>query len=126
TRIPIEDIERGIKESMLCFADITLNNPNVWYELGYAFACGKEVLLVCSEERQGEFPFDIKHRHIITYKTQSLSDFKALENTIIEKIQALLKTTKTTSALHDSPIIEQEGLKGHEIAILILIGEQQL
>lgn len=57
--IPIQDIEKGIRESRLCLADITIDNPNVWFELGYAIACGKEVVLVCPKERQSKFPFDI-------------------------------------------------------------------
>lgn len=36
--IPIQDIENGIRNSRLCLADITLDNPNVWFELGFAFA----------------------------------------------------------------------------------------
>ena len=40
-RIPIEEIEKGIKESAICFAEITTDNPNVWYELGFAFASEK-------------------------------------------------------------------------------------
>ena len=53
-RIPIEQIEDGIKSSRICFAEITMDNPNVWYELGFAFACGKDVVMV-SEEKQ-HFP----------------------------------------------------------------------
>src|SRR5687767_12595358 len=56
-RVPIETIEKGIRQSHLCFADITLDNPNVWYELGYAFACNKDVILICSDERKTDFPF---------------------------------------------------------------------
>ncbi len=79
-----------IAESAFCFAEITTDNPNVWYELGYAFACEKDVVMVCSDERQaGKFPFDIQHRHIITYKTSSTSDFNALADTITRKIKAL-------------------------------------
>jgi hypothetical protein len=55
-RIPIEQIEDGIRNSRICFAEITLDNPNVWYELGFAFASGKDVVMV-TEERQ-KFPFD--------------------------------------------------------------------
>ena len=33
-KIPIVDIEKGIAESSLCFAEISNDNPNVWYELG--------------------------------------------------------------------------------------------
>jgi hypothetical protein len=36
--IPINDIEKGIRDAAVCFADITLDNPNVWFELGYALA----------------------------------------------------------------------------------------
>ena len=36
----IETIEDQIRKATLCLADITTDNPNVWYELGYAFAVG--------------------------------------------------------------------------------------
>lgn len=125
-RIPIDDIEKGISESAICFAEITSDNPNVWYELGYAFACNKDVVMVCSDERQGMFPFDIQHRHVITYKTSSTSDFKTLEDTITRKIKAFQQKIKTVKQLNTTPIIETEGLKGHEIALLILIMENQI
>ncbi len=38
---------------------------NAMFELGYAIACQKEVILVCSDERKEEFPFDVRHRNII-------------------------------------------------------------
>lgn len=87
-RIPIDEIEKNISESQICFAEITTDNPNVWYELGYAFACEKDVVMICSDERNNKFPFDIQHRHIITYKTSSKSDFESLEDTITRKINA--------------------------------------
>ena len=34
-RIPIDEIEQNISDSALCFAEITTDNPNVWYELGF-------------------------------------------------------------------------------------------
>lgn len=125
-RIPIDDIEKGISESAICFAEITTDNPNVWYELGFAFACDKDVIMVCSDERVGKFPFDIQHRHIITYKTSSTSDFNSLEDTITRKIKAFQQKTKTVKQLSVTPVVETEGLKGHEIALLILIMENQL
>lgn len=33
--IPIQEIESGIRESQICLAEITQDNPNVWFELGY-------------------------------------------------------------------------------------------
>jgi hypothetical protein len=124
-RIPIDEIEKGIFESAFCFADITIDNPNVWYELGYAFACHKDVIIVCSEERQ-KFPFDIQHRQIIIYKIGSISDFNALGEKITKKIRALQTTSKTVKQLTTTPVIETEGLKSHEIALLILMMEDQI
>jgi len=125
-RIPIDDIEKNIAESELCFAEITTDNPNVWYELGYAFACEKDVVMICSDERTSKFPFDIQHRHIITYKTSSRSDFDTLEDTITRKINAYLSKRKTVKAINTSPIADREGLKSHEIAMLVLIMENQI
>ncbi|WP_211225001.1 hypothetical protein [Spirosoma spitsbergense] len=74
--IPIEEIESRIKTAEIILVDITLDNPNVWYELGYAFACKKDVVMVCcSDERIGRFPFDIQHRSILPYKAGSRSNF---------------------------------------------------
>lgn len=124
-RIPIEDIEKGIRESAVCFADITIDNPNVWYELGFAYACGKDVVMVCSNERTGHFPFDIQHKQIVTYSTNGKGDYEALEATITNKIKALLKTSQTVRTLSETPVVEHEGLQGHEIALLIFTAENQ-
>jgi hypothetical protein len=59
--IPIDSIEIGIQGSNVCLADITLDNPNVWFEVGYAIAANKEV--VFSEDRKTPFPFDVQHHN---------------------------------------------------------------
>ena len=123
-RIPIEQIEEGIKNSKLCFAEITLDNPNVWYELGFAFASGKDVVMI-TEERQ-KFPFDIQHRQVINYKTTSKSDYEKLELNITEKIKALLGKQKSVKQIIDNPVKESEGLKQHEVTMLLMIIENQL
>ncbi len=62
--VPIESIENGIRSAVVCLADITLDNPNVWYELGFAFASGKPVVMICNmaERVTKKFPFDIQHK----------------------------------------------------------------
>ena len=82
--------------------------------------------MVCSDERQGKFPFDIQHRHVITYKTSSTSDFTTLEDTITRKIRAFQQKSKTVKSLNTTPVVETEGLKSHEIALLILAMENQI
>ncbi len=125
-RIPIDTIEENIRLSKICFAEITTDNPNVWYELGYAFASNKDVVMVCSDERQSKFPFDIQHKHIITYKTGSSSHFDTLKNNITEKLKAFLHRKDKVQSLIDNPVKESEGLKQHEISMMILLLENQL
>lgn len=122
--VPIEDIEKGIQESAICFAEITTNNPNIWYELGYAFACGKNVIMVCSEERE-KFPFDIQHKSIIKYRTTSKSDFISLEDSITTKLKAVLQKSKTIQNLTQTPVSVIEGLQPYEITTLVLLLENQ-
>ena len=126
SRVLIDDIERNIKDSKICFAEITTNNPNVWYELGYAFACGKDVIMVsCPDERNADFPFDVRHKAIITYKSKSPSDFTELAKRITEKARALLSTEKAIEDFNSSPVAPTEGLTQSEIAVLIIILENQ-
>lgn len=123
-KIPIEDIESKIKDSIICFADISVDNPNVWYELGYAFALGKDVVMVCDEGRR-DFPFDVRHKNIIRYKTESASDFNTLKEKIIEKIKAYLQSQKTTEKILENPIKETNGLQPYELTLLaFIVGEQ--
>ena len=89
--VPIEDIERGIEGSGVCLAEISTDNPNVWYELGYAIAMKRAVVLVCSDERTAKYPFDVHHRKVIQYSTQSLSDFETVRSKITERLKAVLK-----------------------------------
>ncbi len=123
-KVPIEDIESKIKNAEICFADISTDNPNVWYELGYAFASNKDVVMVCDESRT-IFPFDVRHKNIIPYKTESTSDFDALRNKIIEKMKAYLHSQKTTEKILENPIKETDGLQPYELSLLaFIIGEQ--
>ncbi len=125
-RVPIDDIERGIKEARICFADITLDNPNVWFELGFALALNKEVILVCSEERTDKYPFDIQHRHVTKYNTGSSSDFEKLKTDIKSKLDAYLKTSLLNEHIKKSPVKTKEGLESYEIAMLLIILENTL
>ena len=56
--LKINVIYKEIQNALVCLADITVNNPNVWYEFG--FADGKEipVVLICDKEARKNLPFD--------------------------------------------------------------------
>jgi nucleoside 2-deoxyribosyltransferase len=122
--IPIQDIESGIRDSRICFAEITLDNPNVWFELGYAIAAGKEVVMVCSSERATKFPFDVQHRSIIRYSSESARDFEALRKQISTKIKAVLHREESLPKVSELAKLNKiEGLDQHEIVYLAALAE---
>ena len=118
--IPIDAIEAGIRSASMCLADITTDNPNVWYELGYAFAAGRPVVMVCSNEReQKKYPFDIQHRAIIEYTVDAPSDFGALQQKITARIKALLEKGETLRQLSETEqVAPVAGLSQPELTVL--------
>jgi hypothetical protein len=120
--IPIQDIESGIRNSELCFADITTDNPNVWFELGFALAISREIVLVCSEERTSRYPFDVQHRSIIKYKIGAPQDFDELKLKITKRIEALLKKNEEIGRVVNlPPVKDTEGLNQHELVALVTV-----
>ena len=123
--IPIEDIQSGIQASDVCLADISTDNPNVWFELGYAIAAQREVVLVCSDERASRFPFDVQHRSIIRYSTESSSDFEKLREKIESRIKATLqRREKLGQVARIQSVAKVEGLAQHQLATLVSVAER--
>ncbi len=121
--IPIDAIETGISAALVCLADITTDNPNVWYELGYAFASGKPVVMVCSDERTGrKYPFDIQHRTIIPYLSDSTQDFEKLKREITARIRVLSQRGEAMRQLAKTDQVALvEGLSQAELVVLASI-----
>ncbi|HTS57339.1 MAG TPA: hypothetical protein VMH03_07320 [Terriglobales bacterium] len=120
--IPIDTLHEEIRSATLCLADISTRNPNVMYELGFAIAAGKDVVIICSSQQADKFPFDIQHRGIIQYLSDSPRDFEKLKNEITHKLKALLKKKVTTESIAAaSPVKSTEGLRPHEVASLAFV-----
>lgn len=121
--VPIDSIEKGIRQATLCLADITADNPNVWYELGFAFASGRPVVMVCSEERTGKkYPFDIQHRSIIPYSADAPSDFDRLRESLTARIKAIVERGEVLEQIAESdPVTLIEGLSHNEVFVLAVI-----
>ena len=114
----IAAIEEGIRSAAICLADVTKNNPNVWYELGYANAAGKPVILTCCDEREGPLPFDIHHRHVIHYQSESASDFDNLKREISKRADVLFHKVAEKQMDEADPIAPQDGLPQREVHLL--------
>lgn len=121
--VPIDSIEKGIRQAAICLADISADNPNVWYELGYAFASDRPVVMVCSEERTGKkYPFDIQHRSIIPYMADSPSDFDKLQESITAKLKAVSERSEVLDRIAESaPVTPIEGLSAIETMVLAVV-----
>jgi DNA-binding MarR family transcriptional regulator len=125
TVIPYQDIEKGIRDALVCLADISEDNPNVWFELGYSLAAGKEVIIICAQRRLSEnkkFPFDVQHRSIVVYNTRSPNDFEKLKEEVKSRLQAATEREEKRETISSTSMIkETEGLSPHEIAALSFI-----
>jgi len=124
-QIPITSIEKGIRDCSICLADITTDNPNVWYELGFAFAAGKHVVMICCNDRSGnKYPFDIQHRFVISYSGDSASDYDALRDEITARIKAYSEQAESLDLrLPEASqlIAPVEELSDNEIAIIKIV-----
>jgi hypothetical protein len=107
----ITSIEDGIRSASVCLADITTDNPNVWFELGFALAVNRPVVMVCSTERTGKYPFDIQHRVVTSYKTEAQSDFKKLSDEIVERLRAVAEKSQMLQQIAEAePLAPVSGL----------------
>ena len=119
----IEKIESAIASAPICLAEVTENNPNVWLELGYALALGRPTVILCEKEVRQKLPFDVQHRSVIFYRTDSQSGFEELRKNIIRLVKHELASEKK---IQSAPVLklsdaEKVDLKDFEVAILTTI-----
>ena len=61
----LEQIYKEIDRCDFIIADMTARNPNVFYEVGYADA--KKKLIILLTQNSSDIPFDLKHRPHVVY-----------------------------------------------------------
>ena len=119
--IPIDEIERQIASSVACLADISTDNPNVWYELGYAMAKGRIVILVCSDERKGGYPFDVRQK-VIKYSTKSAGGYDKLQRDITKHLQKRHRSMdRVANAPDDVGTSQSPDLTEYEVQALAIV-----
>jgi len=116
----IEKIETAIGSASICIAEVSEDNPNVWLELGYALALDRPTVILCDRSVRQKLPFDIQHRPIIFYRTDSRSGYDELESNIIKWIKNELKTSNRVKNIRVlKPGSESEtDLEDYEVAVL--------
>lgn len=76
----LERIYRQIEAADLIIADMSGQNPNVFYEVGYAHA--KDKLCVLMTKDANDIPFDLKHHRHIVYG----ESINGLRNSLAEEL----------------------------------------
>lgn len=84
----LTDIIKSIKDSSAIIAEITPDNPNVFYEIGYAHAIEKPTILVCDRNRD-KLPFDLSSFRTLFYEN-SISGKSKVENSLRKYLENIL------------------------------------
>lgn len=90
----LERIFNQISKADVIVADMTGRNPNVFYEVSYAHALGKIVLLLT--QKADDIPFDLKHKQHIIYGNNG-SKIQSLRNELNPKLNWAINESKIKS-----------------------------
>jgi hypothetical protein len=96
-----------IRNSLFVIADVSKHNDNVFFELGYAYAMQKEIILLSSKT---QLPFDLSVHRTIFYSTSTKDGKVNLLDELGEAIEFLYDRLKS---LEIKEIEDGEELKGH-------------
>jgi nucleoside 2-deoxyribosyltransferase len=78
----ISNIKNQIPKCGIIIGDLSFNNPNVFYEVGYAEALNKKLILITPDREKT--PFDLKQYNNIELNLQNKEKFKIeLKNSIL-------------------------------------------
>src|SRR5262245_10700142 len=101
SRLIHSDMFKDLRDRAVVLADLSLENPNVFYELGIRHVMSPSgTVLIC---RKGTtLPFDLGHQRVIFYDFDGKAlDWEEVENTVTALKLALQETDKNEM---DSPV----------------------
>jgi hypothetical protein len=84
----IRDIIQRITSSQILIADITPCNPNVYFEIGYALALNKPIILLA--EKGTKLPFDVSPFRVLFYEN-TLTAREVFETELLKHLDEILK-----------------------------------
>lgn len=98
----LERIFNQISKADVIVADMTGRNPNVFYEVGYAHALGKIVLLLT--QKADDIPFDLKHKQHIVYGNSG-SKIQNIRNELNPKLNWAINESRRKGKNDNSKLI---------------------
>lgn len=103
------DIVEGILDADIIIADLTNQNPNVFYELGIAHASGNKTIM--TSKSLDYVPFDIANYRIILYE-HTLNGCRQLKKDLDRAIKELLEALDRTN----NPFQEVVSTRGYRFS----------
>ena len=83
------------------------------------------VILVCSDEREDGYPFDVRHRKIIKYSTKSASGYDKLRRDITKNLQERRrKMERVAEAPVDVLTPQSSDLTEYEMKALAIVASE--
>lgn len=83
----MEDVTRSIRSAALIIADVTPDNANVFYEVGFSHAIGKSTILL-SDKKRNRLPFDISGFRTLFYDN-TIGGKSAVESRLKQYLEVL-------------------------------------
>lgn len=98
------DVIQAVQESDLCVVDISMPNPNVYYEFGRRDETGKPIILLKAKDSPG-LPLDVATRRYIEYDLSSgkslIEAHEQLKNFVEPIVQKGFASTGTGTSLSE-------------------------
>lgn len=88
------DIVEGIVDAEVVIADLTGQNPNVFYELGISHAVGNKTIM--TSQSLSDVPFDVRSYRVLIYE-QTLTGCRKLAEDLEKALRELLAALDRTS-----------------------------
>ncbi len=108
TRPVVSKIEQGLRAADVVFAEVSEDNANVFLELGYALSIGVPTVIVCDRSKRTKLPFDIAHRPVNFYGTDSQSDWEKIADQVKKEIGAALLERRVEATFATESVASDE------------------
>jgi len=88
--IILDDVQQQIEKAQAVVVEISTQNPNVFYELGYAHALRKPAVLLVRRQEGEKMPLDIRGYRAIFYD-DNIGSKKTVETNLRQHLNAVLR-----------------------------------
>lgn len=97
--IILSDIILSIRRATVIIADITPDNPNVFYEIGYAHAIKKPTILLCEKSIRDKLPFDVSGFRVVFYNN-TIGGKEDVEEKLIKHLNSIVQTEQESRGMN--------------------------